>query len=166
MKGRVFTSWEWNLYQGLARYFRGNSSIQFDIPEEADCYFDCMGTRFLWTHGDSLGVKGGDGIIGAIGPITRGMMKLMAAYDAIDKPVDHVVIGHWHQELWLPRGNVNNSLKGDDEFARLALRAQHSRPSQNLWFVHPEQGITARLSVFVDDDIKPRTLPAFVSVFK
>lgn len=166
MKGRVFTSWEWNLYMGLARYFKNNPNIHFAIPEESDCYFECMGTRFLWTHGDSLGVKGGDGIIGAIGPIMRGTLKTISAYDGIDRPVDCVVIGHWHQELWLPHCIVNNSLKGDDEFARLAMRAHHSRPSQNLWFVHPEQGITARMAVYVDDAVKPRTKPNFVSVFK
>jgi hypothetical protein len=167
MKGRVFTSWEWNLYCSLQREFRNNPNIQFAIPEETDVYFDCMGTRFLWTHGDSMGVRGGDGYIGAIGPIVRGMMKVIKSYDAIDKPVDCVVIGHWHQEMWFPGlGCVNNSLKGDDEFARLALRANHSRPSQNLWFVHPEWGITTRLAVLVDEAPKVKSQQAFVSVFQ
>lgn len=151
MKNRVYTSFEWNLYCSLARYFKADPRVQFNIPEGTDAYFSVAGYNFLWTHGDSLGVKGGDGIIGAVGPIMRGMMKTGRAYSDVGKPIHHIAIGHWHQTLWLPMGNVNNSLKGDDEYARLALRASHSRPSQNLWFVHHEQGITARLEVFVDD---------------
>ena len=46
---------------------------------------------------------------------------------------------------------VNNSFKGYDEFARLALRAPYSRPSQALWFTHPEHGITAHWQVYLED---------------
>jgi hypothetical protein len=68
----------------------------------------------------------------------------------IGRQVDTIVMGHWHQLLWLPGVIVNNCLKGYDEFARLALRAPYSRPSQALWFVHPEHGITARWEVFLE----------------
>lgn len=164
MKGRVYTSFEWNLYCNLKRHFRNDPRIQFEIPEGTDVYFECMGHRFLWTHGDSIGSGGGDGMIGSIGPIQRGIIKTKRAYAGIGKPVDTVVIGHWHQELWLPGGIVNPSLKGDDEYARLKMRAEHGRPGQALWFVHPEQGITARMCVFVDDVKKPRKKAPFIMV--
>lgn len=154
MKGRVYTSYEWNLYCNLARYFRRDPRIRFLIPGDTDAFFKVYNHRFLLTHGDSLGVKGGDGIIGAIGPIMRGSIKVRDSEIQMGKEIDTILMGHWHQMLWLPRAIVNNCLKGYDEFARLALRAPYSRPSQALFFVHPEHGITARWEVFLDGQRK------------
>lgn len=151
MKGRVYTSHEWNIYCSLERHFRRDSRIRFLIPGETDAYFKVYGHRFLLTHGDSLGVRGGDGIIGAIGPITRGSLKVARSEAQIGRDFDTIVMGHWHQMLWLPGGIVNGALKGYDEYARLQMRAPYSRPSQALWFVHPEHGITARWEVLLDE---------------
>ena len=150
MKERVFTSHEWNIYCGVARHFKGDKRIQFMISEEADCFFKVYSHRFLLTHGDSLGVKGGDGIIGALGPIARGTIKVGRSEAEIGRDFDTMLIGHWHQSLWLPKTIVNSSLKGYDEYARLMLRAPYAQPSQNLFFVHPEHGITARWEVFLE----------------
>ena len=154
MKGRVFTSFEWNIYCNLERHFKDDVRISFMIPEETDAYFKVYNHRFLITHGDSLGVRGGDGIIGSIGPIMRGALKVGRSEAQIGRDFDTIVMGHWHQYLTLPGIIVNNSLKGYDEFARLALRAPYTRPSQALWFVHPEHGITAHWQVYLDDQYK------------
>jgi hypothetical protein len=106
--------------------------------------------RYLLTHGDSLGVKGGDGLIGALGPIMRGTIKLNRQESQIGRDFDTAIMGHWHQYLTLPGLIVNNSLKGYDEFSHLALRAPYSRPSQALWFTHPEHGITAHWQVYLE----------------
>ena len=150
MKGRIYTSHEWNIYCNLERHFRRDSRIQFFIPNETDAHFKVYGHRFLLTHGDSLGVKGGDGIIGAIGPIMRGSLKIGSSEAQIGRDVDTILMGHWHQMLWLPGCIVNGALKGYDEYARLAMRAPYSPPSQALFFVHPEHGITARWEVLLD----------------
>jgi len=150
MKDRVFTSHEWNAYCGVARHFKRSKNVQFLISEEADANFEVYGHRYMLTHGDSLGVKGGDGIIGALGPILRGALKTHRSESQINAEFDTMIIGHWHQPLWLPGVIVNNSLKGYDEFARLALRAPYSRPSQMLWFNHPQHGITARWEVYLE----------------
>jgi hypothetical protein len=145
------TSHEGNIYCSLERHFRRDARIKFLIPGETDAYFKVYNHRFLLTHGDSLGVKGGDGIIGAIGPITRGSLKVARSEAQIGRDFDTIVMGHWHQMLWLPGGIVNGALKGYDEYARLAMRAPYSRPSQALWFVHPEHGITARWEILLDE---------------
>ena len=75
-KDRAFQNYEWNLYHQLRRHFARDKRIQFLIPDETDAYFTVLGHRFLLTHGDVLGGKGGDGIIGAIGPIARGTFKV------------------------------------------------------------------------------------------
>lgn len=150
MKGRVYTSHEWNIYCSLERHFRKDKRLSFLIPGESDAYFKVYGHRYLLTHGDSLGVKGGDGIIGSLGPIMRGALKVGKSEAQIGREFDTVVMGHWHQALWLPGIIVNGSLKGYDEYARLAIRAPYSRPSQQLWLTHPEFGITARWEIYLD----------------
>jgi hypothetical protein len=157
MKQRVWTSHEWNVYCGVARHFRRSKHVQFAIPETADCAFNIFGHRYLLTHGDSLGTKGGDGIIGALGPILRGNLKTHRSEAQLGRDYDTLLIGHWHQYITLPGLIVNNSLKGYDEYAHLVLRAPYSRPSQALWFTHPEHGITAHWQVYLEGQLQPLT---------
>lgn len=151
MKGRVFTNYDWSIYCNLERHFRKERHITIDVPNTPDAHFKSYGRRFMLTHGDDLGVKGGDGIIGAIGPIMRGTMKIGAQQAKIGLDFDHLIICHWHQPLWLPRVTVNNAFKGPDEYAMLRLRAEPNPASQLLWFNHPEYGTTARWEVFLEN---------------
>ena len=150
MKGRIFTSYDWLIYCNLERHFKGSKHVQFLIPPEADAHFRVYGHRYMLTHGDSLGVKGGDGIIGSLGPIMRGSIKVGRSEAHIGRDFDTLLMGHWHQYLTLPGVIVNGALKGYDEFARLALRVPYTRPSQALWFTHPEHGITAHWQVYLE----------------
>lgn len=150
MKNRVFTSYDWSIYCILEKMFRKEERIRFMVPNETDANFSVFGHRFLLTHGDNLGVRGGDGIIGALGPIMRGALKTAKSEHQIDRDFDTLLIGHWHQYITLPGLVVNNALKGYDEYARLALRAPYSRPSQALFFCHPEHGITAHWQMYVE----------------
>lgn len=151
LKGRVFTSHEWNVFCNLAREFKRSKNISFLIPNSGDAYFSVLGTRYLLSHGDTLGVKGGDGIIGSIGPIMRGSIKVGTAESQVGRDIDCLCMGHWHDAMWVRNSiAVNGALKGYDEYARLQLRAPYSRPSQLLWFTHPEHGITAKWEVFLE----------------
>jgi hypothetical protein len=150
-KRYVFKNYDWLIYQLLARHFEGRKDIHFDIPESNEVYYRIYNQRYLAMHGDQLGVKGGDGIIGAIGPIMRGEVKTRGQATSSGRDYDILLMGHWHQELWLPRAIVANSIKGFDEFAKNVLRAPPSEPSQPLWFVHPRRGITSRWSVKVEE---------------
>lgn len=156
-KTRIHTSFEWVLYCQLERHFKNDPRVTFDIPEQTDSYFAVYGHRFLLTHGDSLGARGGDGIIGSIGPIMRGKIKTGASEAQIGRDFDTMLIGHYHQYIALPGLVVNNCLKGYDEYARLFLRAPYSRPSQALFFVHPHHGITAHWQVYLEDLAKQST---------
>jgi hypothetical protein len=159
MKNRVYTNYDWSIYCNLERDFRKDKRIKIMVPSEADASFPLYGHRFLLTHGDSLGVKGGDGIIGAIGPIMRGLIKLHNSKAQIGQDFDTAVICHWHQYLTLPGLIVNGALKGYDEYALLALRAKYQPPTQALTFVHPEHGITAQWPVYLEPQFKlvPKT---------
>jgi hypothetical protein len=141
---------EWGIYKSLERYFRNDDRITFYIPEEIDYHWTVYGHRFLLTHGDRLGVKGGDGIIGAIGPIARGAVKIGRSQAQIGRDFDTMVIGHWHSLHG--RGDllpvvINGSLKGYDEYAMNVLRAPYAPPRQALWLVSPKRGIAGQWAV-------------------
>ena len=151
-KGRALDSYDRSIYKSIAAQLGSDGRISFTIPNDTDYLFEVYGHRFLLTHGDSLGVKGGDGIIGALGPIARGAVKLRNSEGQVGRDFDTIVMGHWHQ--YIPRGDalgviVNGTLKGYDEYARLYLRARFAAPSQALWLVAPKHGIAAQWAVYV-----------------
>jgi len=162
-KRYVFKNFDWMIYQLLQRYFteQGNDNIHFAIRPANEVYYKVWNKGFLAMHGDMLGVKGGDGMIGSIGPIMRGEIK---AHGAAWGEYDVLLMGHWHQPLWLPRVVVANSLKGYDEYAKNKLRAPATTPSQPLFFVHPRYGITSRWEVYLEGAEKSRHVD-WVSIF-
>lgn len=162
-KNRVFTSYEWNLYCQLELYFRNDNDykdrVQFFIPHETDAYFTVLGHRFLATHGDSLGVKGGDGIIGALGPIARGAIKVGNSEKQIGRDFDTLLIGHYH--TYIPRSRAtrviaNGCLIGYNEYARTGLRVPYSPPSQALWNVHQKYGVTVQREMLLEPERKSK----------
>jgi hypothetical protein len=101
MKERVFTSHEWNVYCGCRAHFRKSKHVQFTSPR-APTRTSISTAPLLLTHGDSLGVKGGDGIIGALGPIMRGTCSRRTDPRPDRPEFDTLLIGHWHQYITLP----------------------------------------------------------------
>ncbi len=165
-KGYSFQNADWLIYQLVRGHFeaRGEYSIRIDVRASNDVYYKVHDTRFLLTHGDMLGVKGGDGIIGSLGPIARGEVKMRGAAASSGMEYDMLLMGHWHQALKLPHAIVSNTLKGYDEYARLSLRAPPSAPSQPLWFQHPTMGMTSYCDIKADEPKAPRSA-TWVSVF-
>lgn len=147
MKDRNFTNFDWLLYQFLAKSFEDDSRIQFFIPDGPDALYSVYGHKYLLTHGDQF--RGGDGIIGAIGPITRGNARKQARNSAIKRGYDTMLLGHWHQYMPLHRTLVNGSLKGYDEYAD-ANNFGYEPPIQALWLTHPEHGVTVHLPVYLE----------------
>lgn len=163
-KNRNWTSFDWLLYIMLERHYAEEDRITFTIPEGSDAYFSLMNHRFLLTHGDMLGVRGGDGIIGSLGPIIRGDWKVRAASESVGKSYDTILMGHWHQYISLQKIVVNGSLKGFDEFAKGALRARPEAPIQALLFVHPDHGIIDQRPVFCGEVSQVRSKAAWLAV--
>ena len=109
-KGRNHTSFDWLVYSFLAKRFESDKRVTFYIPDGPDAYYKIYNHKYLLTHGDKLG-KGGDGIIGAIGPIIRGDVKKRSRNAQIDQEYDTLMCGHFHQLMMLERVIVNGSLK-------------------------------------------------------
>ena len=146
----IWENSEYWLYKALETHFADDPRFEFVVAEQTDVDFVVYGHRFKLTHGDSLGVKGGDGQIGALGPIVRGVLKTNASERQIQLDFDTCIMGHWHS--YQPRGQlvpaiVNGALKGYDEHARRMLRAPFDKPRQALWLVSPKHGIAAQWGV-------------------
>lgn len=159
-KNRNATSFGWLLYQQLADAFSEDKRFTFYIPDAADARYRVYNTRYLLTHGDQF--KGGDGIIGPIGPLMRGNQKKQQRNAAVDQSYDIMEAGHWHQRITLSHLIVNNSLKGYDEYA-YDNNFRFSRPSQNLWTTHPDFGVNWEMEVFAEKTPKRPIVP-WVSV--
>lgn len=147
-KGRNYTSFDWLLYCFLAKHFEGDARVNFLIPNGPDALYKVYGTRYLLTHGDQF--RGGDGMIGALGPIIRGDHKKRSRQTQIGEPYNTMIMGHWHQLIQLERLIVNGSLKGYDEYAN-ANNFGYEPPRQALWITHPTNGITFSMAVNVDE---------------
>jgi len=147
-KDRVFDNFDWLIYQLLAKHFDGDARITFLIPDGSDASFAVYNHRYLLTHGDQF--RGGDGMIGMLGPVTRGDMKKRARNAQIDLEYDTMMIGHWHQLHMGTRTIVNGSLKGYDEYAA-SNNFGFEIPQQALWITHPTEGISFRMEVHLEE---------------
>jgi predicted phosphodiesterase len=151
-KNRQYTNFDWLLYQMLERHFKSlkDDRFTFFIPDGFDASFKIYNHRYLLTHGDNLGVAGGDGIIGAIGPIMRGSVKVGMQKRRIGIDFDTIVMGHWHQYIALKKIMVNGTLKGYDEYAMMR-RFDPEPPCQALWFTHPKYGIGYTVDILLEE---------------
>lgn len=148
MKDRHHTSFDWLLYQFLARHFARDKRVTFFIPDGNDALFRIYSTRYLLTHGDRLG-RGGDGIIGMLGPVMRGDSKKRSRNAQIDRAYDTLICGHFHQYTHTTRVIVNGSMKGMDEYAYIE-NFPFEPPQQALWITHPRHGQTFRMPVYCE----------------
>jgi len=151
-KDRNHTSFGWLLYNFLALRFEDDPRVTFYIPDGPDALYKLYHTRYLATHGDQF--KGGDGIIGPLGPITRGEQKKNARNSAVGQDYDVMVFGHFHQRLLSARLRGNSSLKGYDEYAN-ANNFKFEPPSQNFFVTHPDWGITFDAALYADKFSQP-----------
>lgn len=144
-KQRAHLSYEWLMYQFLERAFVNDSRVSFQIPEGPDADYELLGTRYRLTHGDTF--KGGDGIIGPIGPVTRGALKRGRMATAMGSPFDMLLLGHWHTLTWGANFIINGSLKGFDEYA-MTLSVTPEPAAQALWLTTETHGRTIQLPVY------------------
>jgi hypothetical protein len=148
-------NYDYSIYLNLIRHFKNDPRVQFTASKGPDCHFKSYHHRFCLTHGDRLGTAGGDGIIGAMGPILRGAVKIGRQKAIIDQPFDTLIVCHYHEYMPLPRVVVNGAVKGPDEFSVNKLRIPPSVPTQALMLVHPKYGIVDHRGIFLEE---PKTI--------
>lgn len=160
-KDRNHTSFGWLLYQFLAAAFADDPRVTFYIPDGSDALYRIYNTRYLLTHGDQF--RGGDGIIGPLGPVTRGEQKKNTRNAAVGQDYDVMEFGHFHKRMLTARLRGNGSLKGYDEYAA-DNNFGFEPPSQNFWVTHPDHGITFDAPVLCDIAATKAKRPEWVSI--
>lgn len=159
-KERAHLSFDWLLYVLLEKHFKKDDRITFLIPDGPDAQFNIHAQRYLLTHGDQF--SGGDGMIGPLGPITRGDHRKRTVYGQTNRPYDTLVMGHFHTLIQMPSKIVNGSLVGYNEYAT-TKNFPFEVPRQALWLTHPERGITFQVPIDAEDGMKPTTRTEWVS---
>lgn len=144
-KKRGHLSYEWLLYQFLMRALKDDDRVTWQVPDGPDADFALFSTRYRLTHGDAF--RGGDGVIGPLGPITRGALKRSRMAESMNSPFEFLLLGHWHTLLWGANYVVNGSLKGFDEYA-MSLSASPEPPAQALWLTTEKHGRTIQMPVY------------------
>lgn len=154
-KYRAIDSWSWVLYKNLARHFKKNDKITFDIAESPETFIEAYDTRILMHHGNDF--YGGSGISGFLSPLALGdhrkrrrNMSAARITGNRDLEFDLQLLGHFHQRIVLPGITVGSSLKGYDEYAR-GRSFDYAEPSQELIIITPERGVTFQQALFVMD---------------
>lgn len=145
-KNRVYSNFDWLLYQVLRRQ-ANSKDITFLVPDGTDAYYRIFNHRYLLTHGDQF--RGGDGMIGPIGPIMRGDHKKRSRQSQVGRDYDTLLLGHFHQLMQMQRVIVNGSLCGYNEYA-YNNNFPWEPPRQALWVTHPKHGITYSMPVHVE----------------
>jgi hypothetical protein len=153
-KDRYATNFDWLICRFLAKRFENDKRVTFFIPDGNDALYKIYNTRYMLTHGDELG-RGGDGIIGYIGPVMRGDSKKRARSAQIDRSYDILLHGHYHQYGQSSKIVSNGSLKGMDEYAYIS-NFSFEPPQQALWITHPKNAVTFRMPVYCEPGKEPR----------
>jgi len=147
-KLRVRDNLDWLLFRIVARAFKSDSRITWQIPESADCNVKIYSTNYRLTHGDQF--RGGSGISGMMAPLMLGAHRKGQRQMTLKNPFEWLVIGHWHQ-YWTGKGLVvNGSVKGYDEYAYVSNFAWE-RPQQAFFVTTPKNGMTFSAPIFGDD---------------
>lgn len=146
-KGRVHENFEWLIYEYLRRHYKNEKRIQFLIPDGADAQFSIYRKNILLTHGDQF--RGGTGISGLYTPLMLGMARKQKRNQAMGRPFDVMMCGHWHTYVHTDQLIVNGSIKGLDEYAYQGNFGAE-KPQQALFIEHPRYGTTFRMPVLCE----------------
>ena len=132
----------------VQKQLEDNRNISFYTPKSGEAYFELCGCNFLATHGDRIGSRGGQGFIGCSATIARGQHKTRQSYAQIGKPIDWLLIGHFHTPILLEHTIANGTTVGYSQYAR-DLRLEPSLPSQTLFYVDETYGVTDLSRIYV-----------------
>lgn len=135
-------SFEWMMYNFIAREFDGQNNIHFHIGKGYHNWIKVQGHDVRCHHGDSISYSGG------VGGISVAVNKAVAAWNK-RKKADLDLYGHFHQFVdhwsWVSCG----CLIGYDEFA-VSIKADYQPPSQTLVLVSKKYGKTAAIPIFLE----------------
>ena len=145
---KIEENFDWLASCWLEREFRAEGRITWQTPRSSDAVFEVHRRKYLATHGDNIGTRGGQGFVGPIATISRGATLTMREYASRGVTIDKMFLGHFHSAFDFGRGWSNGSLPGYSEYARMG-RMTPEPPQQWLIFMHPKYGATSQWKVLL-----------------
>lgn len=116
----------------LAREFKRDKRITFQTSKGIDVVYPIYKDRILLTHGDRLGSRGGQGMVGPAATIMRGVQKIIIEQAAAREFINRVDHGHFHFALKTPVSLSNGTMAGHSELGK----SGRSRPEPaQQWMV-------------------------------
>lgn len=150
---KFYVNWDYLMYKFLKERLEHNSKISFNVPKTWYIIDDVKGWKFYLTHGDDIqrymqipwyGLERYDG-------------KNMKLMQSIGEKYDYMCIGHLHVPFqWdaaIGERICNGSFSSGNHFAAKKLQST-TRPTQIMFGVHPERGISFRYLLRLDSDKK------------
>lgn len=135
-KKRILTgaknSFEWFVYRTIAKVFRNEPKIRFEIGDGDQVYVDVFDNyRIRCIHGDQVTYNGGQGGI---------TVPLKKKVDKWDKGIraNVTLLGHFHTFVDYQYAVINGSLIGYNSFAQ-HLGFEYEPPQQGLLLIDKEQ---------------------------
>lgn len=147
-KFRARDNFDWLVYKLLERNMVGRKDVSIDVSPSADAMATIYGTRYRLTHGDQF--QGGSGISGVMSPLLLGAHRKAKRQSAMGKPYDILVMGHWHQTLWLPGIIMGGSVVGYSEYSYLNNFLPEA-PQSSFWLTTPEHGVTLQTTALLQN---------------
>jgi len=148
------TNFDWIVYQLLERWLAQEvraGQVVFLCPPARDITFKVAGHAYRMTHGDQF--RGGDGIIGPLGPIKRGDNKKRGQASTLPtrgQEYETLVVHHFHTLYQNRKLILNGSVKGFDEYA-LSCNFEYEPPMQALWLTHEKFGMNHFMPVLCEE---------------
>lgn len=147
-KKRVSTgyrnSFEWLLYNSIAKHYRSESRVEFQVANGYFNYVEAFRYTLRFHHGDNIGYGGG------VGGVTIPLNKYIARANQ-QRHADHDLIGHFHQLTQHNNFTINGSLIGFNAYAQ-SFGASPERPQQAFRLLDRDRGFTVSAPVFCDDE--------------
>ena len=125
-------SFEWLLYQFLARHYADEPRVTFQIANGYNNIVDCYGFRVRFHHGDAIKYAGGVG--GLTIPTNRRIGRLAMGLPPGWETCHLDAFGHFHQSLFPGNFIVNGSLIGYNDFAE-RIGCPYEIPAQTSFVV-------------------------------
>ncbi|MFA5733077.1 MAG: hypothetical protein WC934_13905, partial [Acidithiobacillus sp.] len=144
----------------LEKHFENDNRIKFLVTAGQDAKYNIYDHTYRMSHGAQF--KGGDSIIGPLGPITRGDNKKRGWASQVDQQYKTSLYGHFHRLIILQHIIVNGSLVGRDEFCH-NNNYPYEPPYQALWITNPNRGITITAPVHAAGIIKSQKDTSWVT---
>jgi predicted phosphodiesterase len=149
-ESKFYVNWDFMLYRFLEEKLKDVKNLKFDIPTRWWNVVDIQGWKFFITHGNDIQRFMGMPWYG----MERYDHRMTKVLKAKDIEYDYLLMGHHHTPFqwdasWGERIG-NGTFSRCNYFAAKKLQST-TRPSQMLFGVHPQHGISFRYLIRLDN---------------